>query len=213
MPETVPTTMNALFELYYQECKPLYSEVSANNQMPPELLFEINAAFDHVSRIWKYGEDEAAVCAKASAHLKRACFDAFKLILKRHVDDLERLLAINTGIIDNGNFDKALFKLKSQLLSAATDARSSEGESRESWHDAFSKWREVHRLCKRLNAEFILNPNVDWAKKLETRTRTWINWPNIIAGFIVGVLGSLLAAYLYDQGQTILAFLESTFWE
>ncbi|MEO5377654.1 MAG: hypothetical protein H7832_07735 [Magnetococcus sp. DMHC-6] len=92
-----PLTFKELFDFYYNECKPLYGSISADNILPFELLTEINAAFDHISRHWYYGEEEINVVPQASGHLKRSTFDAFKLILKETRDHYDAIQ--NTHII------------------------------------------------------------------------------------------------------------------
>ncbi len=47
-----PTTFEELFAFYHQYVKLLYSDVQTQNVLPAETLFEMNAAFDHVSRHW-----------------------------------------------------------------------------------------------------------------------------------------------------------------
>lgn len=73
-----PKTFVELFEFYQSKVKLFYSAVQAENELPTEILFEINAAFDHVSRYHVYGQSEEEVVAKAYSHLKRACLDVFK---------------------------------------------------------------------------------------------------------------------------------------
>ena len=49
-----PTTFTELFEFYQNNVKLFYSAVQAENELPTEILFEINAAFDHLSRHYIY---------------------------------------------------------------------------------------------------------------------------------------------------------------
>ena len=70
-----PTTFADLFKFYHEHVKILYSSVQVENVMPVELLFELNAALDHVSRHWCYGESEKEAVEKAYSHLKRCCLD------------------------------------------------------------------------------------------------------------------------------------------
>ena len=59
-----PQTFQEVFEFYNTYVKLLYCDVQATNVLPAEVLFELNAAFDHASRHWVYGETEAAVSKK-----------------------------------------------------------------------------------------------------------------------------------------------------
>ena len=74
-----PKTLAELFDFYFDEVKVLYAAVQAENTLPAEVLFEINAAFDHLARHWRHKEGEADAVAKTFGHLKRACLDIFKI--------------------------------------------------------------------------------------------------------------------------------------
>ncbi len=83
---TVPHDLDGLRQLYFTEFCPLYNYLCSKlESIPSELHFEVSAAFDHLMRAGleidgrKY---EAENIAKASGHLKRATFDAFKLLYK-----------------------------------------------------------------------------------------------------------------------------------
>src|SRR5690349_4139765 len=110
---TRPTTIDKLVEFYYAEVKPLYSSVQLTNELPVEILFEINAAFDHLTRHWAYEETEEHVVDKAYSHLKRSCLDVFKITVKRAVEQFNELRGIDTSAIDNGEFDRKLVALMS----------------------------------------------------------------------------------------------------
>jgi hypothetical protein len=56
-----PQTFKEVFDFYNRYVKLLYCDVQATNVLPVEVLFELNAAFDHTSRHWVYGETEAEV--------------------------------------------------------------------------------------------------------------------------------------------------------
>ena len=82
----VPHDLDGLRQLYFTEFCPLYNYLCSKlESIPSELHFEVSAAFDHLMRAGleidgrKY---EAENIAKASGHLKRATFDAFKLLYK-----------------------------------------------------------------------------------------------------------------------------------
>ena len=45
-----PKKFEELFKFYHEYVKLLYSSVQAGGSLPAEVLFELNAALDHVSR-------------------------------------------------------------------------------------------------------------------------------------------------------------------
>ncbi|MBF0584442.1 MAG: hypothetical protein HQL80_09435 [Magnetococcales bacterium] len=199
-----PKTFNELFAFYYQEVKPLYSELSAANEPPIELLLEINAAFDHMSRHWQYGEAEEGVVGACSAHLKRCTFDGYKLILKwtrDHYDELMESKQTRIDVIDNGMFRGNLIKLWDEIRGSAIAARIAEGNARsigdlqgDGWHHAFDLWKAVYVKCHTLNSEYYLSPKVEWAR---TRTRKEM-WRDRLVGSVGTVVVGLVINFLYD---------------
>jgi hypothetical protein len=191
-----PASFKELFEFYYETVKPLYSTVQLTNELPVEVLFELNAALDHVSRHWAYGETEADVSDKAYAHLKRSCLDIFKLRLKDAIDQFRQLRNIDTSIIDNGEFDRRLINLMAEIKAGARDARAKEGNTQEDDEQAiyaFELWSPVYANCVSLEKDFFNNQHVDWARKKESRSK----WVERGYGFVLGVISSIIASFIY----------------
>ena len=189
-----PKTVAELFEFYYDRFKPIYSHVEALNQPPIEMFFEVNAAFDHLSRNWHYHEDEVAVVGAVAAHLKRGCFDAFKIFVKEARDQYDELRKVDTSIIDNGEYERGMIALFASIKQGATKARMSEGNSRdpEAWHGAFELWDLVYADCVSFEKDFFLNPKVEWAR----RKMAWKPWKNRLEGFLIGVAASVIAGLI-----------------
>ena len=188
-----PQTISELFEFYYEDFKPLYSHLQSLNEPPVELFFEVNAAFDHLSRHWRYDLDEKEAVNAACAHLKRGCFDAFKIVLRETVDHYDELCRVDTSLIDNGDFTKGMLKLISEIKSNATTARMAEGDSRdvESWHLAYELWEPVYVDCVKFDQEYFLNEKVEWAKQKQTRGK----WGHRLEGVLLSVVAGLIVVY------------------
>jgi hypothetical protein len=110
-------TEKEVYRFYNEKVKLLYSEIEAReNTLPVELLFEIHSAFDHLKRFHVDGEPENLCAEKAFSHLKRGLLDAFKLKLKYHNKDYEKLLSMKTDfhLIDNGTFWPSLLNTGKQ---------------------------------------------------------------------------------------------------
>ena len=187
---TRPKTLNEFFDFYYTDFKPLYAHLQTLSEPPIEMFFEGNAALDHLSRHWKYGESEECVVSAAAAHLKRGCFDAFKIIVRGTGDHYKELRNIETGLIDNGDFDMKMRALMSDIRTEALAARLAEGDSRDtdSWHKAYDLWIPVYIKCMQFDDDFYLNKNVEWARG-KTKKRVWINR---VEGIILGIVAGLL---------------------
>ena len=186
-----PETIAELADFYYRRFKPIYDHAQLLNSPAAELLLEVHAAFDHLSRHWRFDEPEGNVVDRAVGHLKRGTFDAFKIIVRETYDQYDWLMRSNVGIIDNGDFKADLIQLWSEIKAGASEARSNEGDSKtpQKWHRAFDLWEEVYPKCVQLNKEFFLNPKVSWAKARQHR-RFWLG---VVVAFVVGLVSGFLA--------------------
>jgi hypothetical protein len=182
-----------LFDFYYNEYKPLYSDVSAGNKLSQETLFEVTAAFDHVARHFSsfpnQNGNEPKHAKDAMAHIKRACLDMYKLAYSDTKEIYDRLCKLPIDLIDNGDFEKELHKLFAETRAMAKEARHLEGVPKDTHVPAFEVWQKAYHNCTRIiSDEFFLNPKVGWAKRRK-KTRDWLS----IVGFIVGLWGLLVA--------------------
>lgn len=200
VPPKEPTTIEELFSFYHDYVKVLYSAVQTENALPQEVLFELNAAFDHLSRHWIYKEEEAAVVRKCYGHLKRSCLDIFKISVREARTQFDELRKIDTSAIDNGEFDKRLLALFSEIRSGATKARSMEGNGNSDPAGpikAFDAWQPVYANCLRLE-DFYHHPALDWAKR-----RWWIKyWKTTLLtatlAFVAGAVGRAFGPELFQ---------------
>ncbi len=188
-----PASIPELFEFYQTRVKLFYSAVQAQNELPVEILFELNAALDHLSRHYIYNEPEAKTVAKAYAHMKRACLDVFKITLRETLLKVKELEAIDISLIDNGKFEPALKQLTHEIKQGATQARQMEGNPLSAANDtevaAFARWLPVYEDCLRLQQDFYLNPSVDWARKKSK----WVSIKTlIISSFLSALMGVIL---------------------
>lgn len=177
-----PKTYQELFAFYDEYVKILYGSIQAENILPAEVLFEINAAFDHLSRAWIYDEDQAEVVYKAHSHLKRACLDIFKLRVKQILDQYKELSEVDTSIIDNGEYDREMRILAHEIKSEAADARRFEGRpSSEPFEvSAFAYWQPVFDKCEIFEKKFYRHAGIDWAKKKHRRFAFREFWVGVV---------------------------------
>ena len=174
--ENVPKTFKGLFEFYHREVKFYYSYAQSENVLPLEMLFELNAALDHISRAYVYEEEtEEEACKKAYGHLKRACLDTFKIAFRETIKKYDELRKLDISLIDNGEYERNIKKLISDIKKEGTEARRLEGNPKLTDLDntvpPFNKWTSVFEKCLYFEHEFYQNKNVEWAKK----KGWWIN--------------------------------------
>lgn len=202
-PQQKPETFNELFSFYHDYVKVLYSLVQTENALPDAVLFELNAALDHMSRHWTAGQSEKDVVDKMFSHLKRSCLDIFKIQVKEARREYDALLEIDTSTVDNGEFDKKRNELFNQIRSGATKARQAEGIG--NIDEAFSTWEDVLANCLRFHEELFLHDSLTWAKK------TWWSkyWKSTLFSslttFITGLIAGLIIHKYGDQIYLTLA--------
>ena len=94
-------------DFYLTRYRPLYDHFVTNGEVPQELHAEVAAAFDHLFRRARDGEVSlhGKEASKVIAHIKRATFDAFKIMLKREIrEQYDKLHTTAYSDVDNGDF-------------------------------------------------------------------------------------------------------------
>lgn len=202
-PPKAPSTITELFAFYHDYVKVLYSAVQTENALPQEVLFELNAAFDHLSRHWTYGEPEDKVVRQCYGHLKRSCLDIFKIAVREARKQYDALSKLDTSAIDNGEYDKKLHALFAEIRKGATEARRLEGDGRTDADGpikAFDAWQPVLANCLRLDTEFFHHTALDWAKR-----RWWTKyWKSTL---VASAFAFVAAAAGREYGHEILTWL------
>ena len=148
-------------EFYLTRYRPLYDHFVTNGEVPQELHAEVAAAFDHLFRI--VSDDAMSLhgkeASKVIAHIKRATFDAFKVLFKREIrEQYDKLHTPVYADVDNGEFLAEVHAAWVEASTIAKEARRLETSSgdinTESWHAAFDKWNEIIPYTKKFS---------DWA--------------------------------------------------
>ncbi len=190
-----PKTLAELYDLYRERYKFVHGALQTFNEMPVELLFEISAAWDHLSRHFATQQDAPLdQCVnRAAGHVKRAILDGNKLLLKQVVDEYGDLQSVDTSLIATGEFDRDMRCLMYDIRIAAIDARIKEGDTAgpSGWYGSFEVWDTVFAKCQKFREEFSLNPKVDWAR----RKTAEFTWKRRLEGFCVGLLASGVIAF------------------
>ena len=158
-------------------------------------MFEIHSAFDHLKRFHVDGEPEDRSAEKAFSHLKRGMLDAFKLKLKYHNKDYEKLLRMKADLhlIDNGTFWTSVFNKRTMIVSLAREARQNEGKKE--IDGAFEKWYQASDLIDQFESDFLESSKIQWAKRSYFFRRSG----KVIIGLIIGVIGSAIVQYLFPN--------------
>ena len=201
----VPQDMDGLRNLYFTEFCPLYNYLCSKlESLPSELHFEIAAAFDHLMRAGlvidgvKY---ESENIAKAAGHLKRATFDAFKLLYKYTTRPLWKKLTRSRYETIPGFVEEVQSKWM-EANRAVEKARGLErisgGDSPDQWSAAFDEWKKLIAVTQALEDMFVS----DRAKLARRRyARSWI----------LGIVGAILSGIVATYAVRLIDMLLSRF--
>lgn len=186
-------TEKDVYLFYSDKIKILYSEIEAqNNILPVELLFEVLSAFDHLKRFHLDGEKEEICAQKAYSHLKRGSLDAFKLKLKYHNSQYNKIMQPNKELrlIDTGNFLPQMLNSHREITQTAKDARLAEGAN--DIEKAFNKWDKTSLLIDDFENIYFNSEKLDWAKSQNAVQKR----NQFVIGIITGVLASTIFAVI-----------------
>ena len=190
-------TEREVFQFYNDTVKVVYSEIEAkNNSLPVELLFEINAAFDHLKRVHVDNESEGIQAQKAYSHLKRGCLDAFKLKLKYFNADVNRIYSkkADLRIIDNGQFLSEFIKEKTEIFDFAKAARLCEGKN--DTDKALQNWCDVSARIDIFTEKFFVPEKLNWAEKQSFFHFNGNFWIGVLAGIVSSIIVWLITTFV-----------------
>jgi hypothetical protein len=188
-------TLPELFSFYHNYVKLLYGMVESENLVPIETLFELNAAFDHVSRRWIYDEDESRVVDRAYGHLKRCCLDIFKIKYKLVIDHYNELIQLDLSLIDNGDFEGRLRELIAGMKKEATEARRLEGQTRhedDRTDKCFDLWQPIFNKCLLFELDYYGHKKIDWARKKSQQIERTVTWRQFRLGVFASIFGGIV---------------------
>ena len=193
-----------LLENYSSNLKPMIIALeSEDSEYPVEVLNEIRAILNHLSRIAvldSNGSDEEEIDLQihdAEGHLKRGLFDCFKYSCIS-IDDKYRRFRRDTrnvdlGVVDNGEFPIELSKKYTAAKSALTHARLVENDpttnDSEAVYEHFQKaYVEYTALSNYIDGSIA---KVERAKHKQTAQQL-ISYGIGIAGLIFGIIQLVL---------------------
>ena len=189
--------MAGLRQLYFAEFVPLYDYLSSKlENLPSELHFEVTAAFDHIMRAGVEVNGvtyEAENIAKAAGHLKRATFDAFKLLYKYTTRPLWKKMTRSRYEVIPGFVEKVQekwYEANVVVERARGLERISHSDSPDQWSVAFEEWKKLRAITDELE-----QLSVSEEAKLARRKyiRSWVSgilitFATIVAGHYLGKL-------------------------
>lgn len=181
--------------VFYQErFRPVYDRFSSNGNVPQEIHAELAAAFDHFLR--KTEGDATSVSEheveRIIGHVKRATFDAFKLV---HRDEIKRaytqLLSGRYAEVHDGRLHAEANALWNRAREISMEARQLESLSgkidTESWNRAFDKWNELLPIADEFARILASDEIARAAAKSRWHIAVQVGW-----GLLLAVLGVVL---------------------
>jgi len=196
-------TLADLRSFYTNEYRPLYDRFIIAGVVAQELHTEVACAADHLLFISSTpgGDISSADIERAAAHLKRATFDAFKLIFENDIGRRYNLLMDEKyADVHDGKFRSEITDLMEKAKGIATVARLHETMSRngdiERWGAAFDEWKKILPLADEFTRLMTL-PEVTRAVGITSAERRLAIF-SAIFGAVVGALLSLLLGKLVN---------------
>jgi len=199
-----PSDMTGLRRLYFDEFVPLYDYLQSKlENIPSELHFEVTAAFDHIMRAGLEFDGviyEEQNIAKAAGHLKRATFDAFKLLYKYTMRPLWKKLTRSRyesvpGFVEKVN---ALWYEANVVVENARGLeRISHSDAPDQWSAAFDEWKKLRDLTDQLE-----QLSVSDAAKLAQRKH--------VRSIVLIVLGAIATAALSHYVTVLLTVFDKS---
>lgn len=162
------TDAKELCNMYLTLCKPLigFFEV-IENEYPVEILNEIRATFDHLSRL-VITEDENEL-NKLRSHIYRMCIDSYKFVIFG-LNDMFSQFEKNAKNFQNGGseFFCKYYTLKGEFSTFVMQAKQWEvhfGEYQDlldTYEKAFNKGNEIHMLIRNIDEYVFTKPKSIW---------------------------------------------------
>ena len=192
-------TFARLRDFYLAEYRPLYDRFVTEGASAQELHAEIAAAFDHLMRKSSDSPDSVSPdeIVKIVGHIKRATFDAFKVVFKKNIHDPYIALSDRKyGDVHDGRFHQELNVLWSKAVTISCEARSLESLSGTidsvQWGKAFAKWKEILPIADELRS-LQVSPEVGRAKVKARRSLIYSFADKLIWAVIGAVLSIVIA--------------------
>lgn len=188
-----------LRDFYLTEYRPLYDRFVTEGASAQELHAEVAAAFDHLMR--KSGENPDSVSSeeldRIAGHIKRATFDAFKVIFKKNIYDPYLALGDRKyGDVHDGKFHQELNALYARAASISREARALESLSGKidsvQWGMAFDKWKEILPIADEFRT-LQCSPEIGRAKVKASRNLIY----GILDKLFWAILGSIVLPKLF----------------
>lgn len=187
-----------LFYDYLTIGKPLISTVeSYREEFPPEVLLEIRAAYDHLSRAVCMSTKESDAIKhieKAESHTRRFIYDCYKDLVGLFADNYKQFAKdtqhMDISAVKDGVFIGQLKSKRNDAIKATEKARIEEPThdkySYGRWSEAYYAWREVD--------EYINDNELEIYRA--KRTTNFTKMLTIIS-LAVGLVGIALAVLIY----------------
>ena len=190
-----------LRSFYLTEYRPLYDRFVTEGASAQGLHTEIAAAFDHLMRKCESSPESVAPeeIDKIVGHIKRATFDAFKVLFRKNIHD--PFLAFSDrkyADVHDGKFHQELNALWTKAVTISCEARSLESLSGTidsvQWGKAFAKWKEILPIADELRS-LQTSPEVGRAK-VNARRSLFYSLADKLIWAIIGAVLSIVVAKL-----------------
>lgn len=192
-----------MYDIYNTIIKPLIADIEASyNSIPQELLNEIRAYNDHLSRIFSKSSNDEIIdtqLSKAFSHIKRLVYDCYKYLIvytKHYIDTQEKKLKhIDLTVIDNGRFHTEYMDLEKDAHTKEIEAKKVEtkNESVGNFEDNVLNYQKAYEAYVKLEDFLYVNTQkINWAKRKFYKNKVLA----IIGSLMLFILGAIASLFI-----------------
>jgi len=215
--------IKGLYHTYYNEFKFWLAAVETRYQeLPAEILNELRAFTDHISRCYLNGISNKKIkenLERAENHLNRACFDCVKTLVISYFDEINNFedttKNFDLSLVQNGEFYVEYRHLKQAAEEKFRLAKKTEKDDRiidykdvsfENFQNAFNKYNSLVEL---INKNLV---HIDWAKRKKTTKKILVSCAVIIYTTIIApIIGPQIVGFIKKLLELIRSIAPTSF--
>jgi hypothetical protein len=191
MPDHFPENTGGILQYYSDEVVPaLAVALTLDDKFPEEVLNEIRSSFTHIARAHSIDvtdPDHLKELESASRHLKRVCLDCLKVSILALAQRCDTAI---TALTEEVQLPEDVYRFVSELQ--RDRARITCHEGQKPTHAAVEELKDLlvryEHFYQNLDDQFA-GQTADMRRAARRRGR----WKSIAIGFVLGVVGSLVA--------------------
>jgi len=207
-----------LYHIYSKEFKPWLATVETKYQeFPAEILNELRAFTDHISRCYADGISDEGIernIERAENHLSRATFDCVKTLVLAYFDDVanfeDTTKDVDLSLVQNGVFYVKYRQLKQKAEENVRRGKEVEKDDTiEDYRDvSFEHFQNAFNTYKLLGEHINKNlVHVDWARRKKNKKKAMLFFAWIGSAIISGIISVIFGPQVIELSKKLLEWI------